>query len=81
MRQALVLDPNNGRIQLYVAPVAADLSTGTPVVFPHARFVVGTSDLTLTTQGSNVLLVWVDERHGNGIADPKPELYFETAWF
>jgi hypothetical protein len=74
-------DPNNGRIQLYVAPVAADLSTSQEVVFPHARFVAGTSDLMETTAGSNVILLWVDERHGNGIADPKPELYFETAWF
>ncbi|MGZ3443680.1 MAG: hypothetical protein ACXVDD_29360, partial [Polyangia bacterium] len=74
-------DPNNGRIQLYVAPVAADLSTSHEVVFPHARFVAGTSDLMETTAGSNVILLWVDERHGNGIADPKPELYFETAWF
>ena len=45
------------------------------------RFVAGTSDLMETNAGSNVVLVWVDERHGNGIADPKPELYFETAWF
>jgi hypothetical protein len=79
--RAYTLDPNNGRIQLYVAPVGADLATGTPVVFPHARFVAGTSDLTLATQGTNVVVLWVDERHGNGIADPKPELYFETAWF
>ena len=31
--------------------------------------------------GTNVLLVWIDERHGLGIADPKPEMYFETAWY
>jgi hypothetical protein len=74
-------DPNNGRIQLYVAPVEANLATTSPVVFAHARFVAGTSDLMETTAGSNVVLIWVDERHGSGIADPKPELYFETAWF
>ena len=81
--RAYTLDPNDGRIQLYVAPVAADLTTSDAgaVVFPHARFVAGTSDLMETTVGTNVVLVWVDERHGNGIADPKPELYFETAWF
>ena len=45
------------------------------------RFVAGTSDLMATNAGSNVVLIWVDERHGNGIADPKPELYFETAWY
>ena len=74
-------DPNNGRIQLYVAPVDDKLSTSDAVVFPHARFVAGTSDLMATNAGSNVVLIWVDERHGSGIANPKPELYFETAWY
>ena len=56
------------------------MATSSAAVFPHARFVAGTSDLMETTVGSSVVLLWVDERHGNGIADPKPELYFATAW-
>lgn len=71
----------NGRIELYVAPFSSDLETGTPVVFPHARFVAGLSDLNGTLLGSNLALGWVDERHGLGIADPKPEIYLETVWY
>lgn len=71
----------NGRIELYVAPFTAQLETSTPVVFPHARFVAGLSDLNGTLLGTNLALSWVDERHGAGIADPKPEIYLETAWY
>jgi hypothetical protein len=79
--RAYTLDPNHGRIELYVAPVTSALATGPATVFAHARFVAGTADLRETAAGTNVVMVWVDERHGNGIADPKPELWFETAWF
>lgn len=71
----------NGRIELYVAPFSTELETSTPVVFPHARFVAGLSDLNGTLLGTNLALGWVDERHGSGIADPKPEIYLETAWY
>jgi hypothetical protein len=27
------------------------------------------------------VLLWVDERHGMGIMDPKPEMWMETAWY
>ncbi len=70
-----------GRIELFLAPVGADLRTAEPVVFPHARFVAGTSDLALESVGTNVMLTWSDERHGMGIANPKPEIYLETGWF
>jgi hypothetical protein len=75
------IDLSTGRIELYVAPVGSDLVSQTPVIFPHARFVAGTSELSLTPAGTNALVTWIDERHGLGIADPKPELYFETAWY
>ena len=70
-----------GRIQLMAAALSATRTMGTPVVFDHARFVAETSDLNGSLAGTNVILIWLDERHGNGIADPKPEIYFETAWF
>jgi len=70
-----------GRIELYAAPIDDDLHAGTTVVFPHARFIEGTAQLNQVTAGSNTLMVWIDERHGNGITDPKPEVWFETAWF
>ncbi|MBI5487345.1 MAG: hypothetical protein HY905_08435 [Deltaproteobacteria bacterium] len=79
--RAYTLDPDHGRIELYVAPVDDALHTGEETVFPHARFVAGTSMLTAASAGTNVLLLWIDERHGLGIMDPKPELYFETAWY
>jgi hypothetical protein len=74
-------DPSRGDIQLYAAPLTADLSTGDATIFPHARFVQGTSELNGLAASTNALLVWVDERHGMGITDPKEELYFETAWY
>jgi hypothetical protein len=79
--RAYTLEPAAGRIELYAAPVDEDLTTGDEVVFPHARVVAGTSLLQGTAAGTNALLVWIDERHGLGIIDPRPEVYFETAWF
>jgi hypothetical protein len=68
-------------IQLYVAGVKDDLSAEEPAIFPHARFVADTSELNAAPAGTNAILMWSDERHGMGISDPKPEVYFETAWF
>jgi hypothetical protein len=74
-------DPLHGRIELYVATVDDALAAGTPVVFGHARFFAGLSDLNATTAGSNVILVWADNRHSMGITDPRPEVYLDTAWY
>jgi hypothetical protein len=74
-------DPSMGALQLYLAPVGNSLSVGAPVIFTHARFVESTSELNGTLAGSNVMLVWIDERDGQGVANPKPEVFFETAWF
>ena len=79
--RAYTLDPANGRIALYVAPVAADLTTLDPTVFDHARFFEGLSELNSSAAGTNVVLVWVDDRHSNGIFDPRPEIYLDTAWY
>ncbi len=69
-----------GRIELYAANVGDDLSAGTADVFGHARFIESTSQLNGVAAGSNAIIVWIDERHGSGILDPKPEIYFETVW-
>jgi len=43
--------------------------------------VAGTSHLDAAPAGTNVILAWIDERHGLGIMDPKPEVFLETVWF
>ncbi|MBI4699547.1 MAG: hypothetical protein HY744_00025 [Deltaproteobacteria bacterium] len=79
--RAYTEDPAHGRIELYAAAVSDELAAEKPVVFPHARFIAGTSELGATALGTNVMLVWLDERHGGGIFDPRPEMWIETAWF
>jgi hypothetical protein len=37
-------------------------------------------DPALAVSGTNFMVVWSDDRDGNGIADPKPELFFDTYW-
>ena len=61
--------------------IAADLTTLDPTVFDHARFFEGLSELNSSAAGTNVVLVWVDDRHSNGIFDPRPEIYLDTAWY
>ena len=73
--------PETGLIELWAAPLDADLAVADEVVFPHARFIAGSSELNGTAVGTNVLMVWEDERTGGGIMDPRPEVYLETAWF
>jgi hypothetical protein len=70
------VDLQTGRIQLYTAP----LGGGTEVVFPHARFISGTSQLNGAAVGGNTVMVWIDERHGGGITDPRPEVWLDTVW-
>lgn len=73
-------DLTTGRIELYVATVSETLSARDEKVFPHARFIEGTSQLNAANAGSNVVLVWLDERHGGGITNSRPEVWLETAW-
>ena len=70
-----------GRIELFAAPLSNQFNLGEEIIVPHARFIEGTSSLQGQAQGSNVLLTWIDERHGMGIIDSKPELWLETLWF
>jgi len=71
----------HGQIELFAAPISNQLHAGDEVIVPHARFIEGTSHLQGIAQGDNVLLTWVDERHGSGIMNPKAELWFETLWY
>jgi hypothetical protein len=80
--RSYTLDPTNGHITLTVAPVAANLTTvEPPTTFAHARFFEGLSELHATAAGTNAILVWIDDRHSNGIFDPRPEVYLDTAWY
>ena len=72
----------DGYITLYAAPVGADLTTADPpIVFDHARAFAGLTELNAAAAGTNAILVWVDNRHSQGIMDPRPELYLDTAWY
>lgn len=50
-------------------------------MFAAPRFIEGTSQLDGALAGTNLMMVWLDQRRGSGIADPRPEVYVETAWF
>lgn len=79
--RAYTLDPQVGGIRLYAAPLSGDLAVGAPAVFPHPRFFEGSSEIRAAGAGTNALLLWLDERHGNGVMDPRPEVWFDTAWY
>ena len=70
----------DGRIELYVANLDDSMTTSAPLIFDHARFIEGTSQLRGTRVGVNVLLTWLDERTGGGIGNSRPEVYLETVW-
>lgn len=73
-----------GRIELYAAPLGSPengLAAGSPTVVGHARFIEGTAELDGAVSGTNRVLVWIDERHGGSIVNPRPEVYFDTLWY
>jgi hypothetical protein len=71
---------NTGQIQVFAAPIAADLSAGTQVLFAHTHLIESSSDLHGAAAGTNAILVWIDERHGGNVITPRPEVYLETVW-
>ena len=73
--------PESGRIELWVAAVDGELAVGDGVIFDHAVFIAGSSELNGAAAGTNVVMTWEDERHGNGLLDMRSELVVETAWF
>lgn len=73
--------PQIGRIELWVAPVDEELAVGEAVIFDHAVFIAGSSELNGAPAGTNVVMTWEDERNGNGLMDMRSEMVLETAWF
>ncbi|MBX3159598.1 MAG: hypothetical protein KF773_26740 [Deltaproteobacteria bacterium] len=73
-------DLSTGEVELYAAPLGADLVTAPNVGFAHTHFIESTADIRGAALGTNAMLVWIDERHGGTILDPRPEVYLETAW-
>lgn len=75
-------DPTMGRIEMFAARIAAPGATlSQEVRVPHARFIEETALFSVARAGSNTLVVWIDERHGGGVLDPRPEVVFETIWY
>ncbi len=72
-------DLSTGRIQLMVAPLGDDLAAGQEVVFEHADPIANLAQIYGAPAGTNVLLTWIDDI--GGVANPRPEVYFDTAWF
>ena len=68
-------------IELYVRMVGSTMSPRRAEVIDHARFVAGTSQINGIGIDRNAILVWVDNRHGFGLLEPRPEIYFDTVWF
>jgi hypothetical protein len=73
-------DVTSGQIQLWAAPLSADLTAGSAVGFFHTHLIDNTSGVNGVAAGANAILVWIDERHGGTILDPHPEVYLETVW-
>jgi hypothetical protein len=70
------LDPS-GKIQLFTAPVGADLSLGQETVFNHAVFYLGRAQLNAAPAGTNAMMVWLDIREG----DFREQVWLDTAWY
>jgi hypothetical protein len=70
----------NGEVELYVATLGTDMKAGANLSFHHTHFVESTGDIRGASAGTNAMLVWIDERHGGSVVDPRPEVYLETVW-
>lgn len=78
--QRSYVDLMTGRIELMATRVDDGLATDTEDLVPHARFVAGTAHLRGAAAGTNAVLVWIDERDGGSVVNPRPEVYLETIW-
>ena len=72
-------DPDHGRVQLYAATLSDALETTSVIVVPHAEFFSGLSELRAVTVGTNVVLIWLDQRNAR-VGEYEPELWLETIW-
>ncbi len=78
--RSYAVDETTGQIQIYAAPIGADLVVGTQVVFAHTHVIESSSDIHGAAAGTNAILGWIDERHGGSVVSPRPEVYLETVW-
>ncbi|MBL9103592.1 MAG: hypothetical protein JNL82_21775 [Myxococcales bacterium] len=79
--QRTYVDIQTGRIELMARRANDDaLATDAEDVIPHARFVAGTAHLRGAAAGTNAVLVWIDERDGGSVVNPRPEVRLETVW-
>jgi hypothetical protein len=74
------LDPANGHIDLFVAPLGDDLRTKEPTVIRTVSFSAGLAELSGAATATNVELTWVDFRHSVGMTY-KPEAWLDVAWW
>jgi hypothetical protein len=77
--RAYTLDPANGQLDVYAAPLDDALYAAEPAVFKHAKPFAGLTQLGAAVAGTNVVLVWRDQRHSQGL-DGIMELWFDTVW-
>ncbi|MBM64981.1 MAG: hypothetical protein CMH55_01950 [Myxococcales bacterium] len=71
------------KIQLLVAPLSdpdSGFRIGGHVAVPHVRLFSGMAKLSGQSLGSQVLLVWVDERNGTA-QQSRPELFMDAIWY
>lgn len=79
--QRSYVDIQTGRIEMMATRVTDEgLATDGEDVVGHARFVAGTAHFGGQGAGTNAVVVWIDERHGGSVVDPKPEVFLETIW-
>jgi hypothetical protein len=75
------VDLQSGRIEMMAARVLGDPpELDEAEVVGDARFIAGTAHFGGQGAGANAVVVWIAERHGDGIVDPKPEVFIETVW-
>ena len=68
-------------IELWTSTLDANLAVTSDLVIDHARFIASTSEMNGVPLGTNAVITWIDERHGSGLLDPRPEVYLEMLWY
>jgi hypothetical protein len=71
----------NGRIRMASSVVGKDLSgLSDPYLEWPGSIGLPPEDPTLAVTGTSFVVGWSDNRHGNGLLDPKPEIFLDTYW-
>lgn len=69
-------EEDQGQVQLHVASLSENLQARPALIYSHAQFFSGLTDLGGVMADHNVLLTWRDQRNGGTYS----EMWFETAW-